>query len=334
MLSVRLQESDDRCTRQYAILFPLRLAPRCGACRRGFRGLGQSSPSTTQVATQVGGAVGGGLVATLVATGAIAGPVGALIGAGIGLVATLINSLFQPNYNKIAATNDVNSIEPYLKTNLANWLGLPNNQKFQSVQAAAIATANGWIQKMASLCQQVSGSAGQNCISQRLPGGCGFHVAQPYGWINGSFVPSGPNDPSGQYCWDWGYYVSSIQNDPNVIPDPSTTTAPVAAASQLSPATNLIAGSSSIAASTLASSSVAGSSLVSVVGLASRWCCCAGGAGMRLRGLLGLPAFVLYKVVSWLWAVLVLLAQAFVVVVGMVYMLGMVGPGLSLELGL
>ncbi len=48
---------------------------------------------------------------------------------------------------------------------------------------------------------------------------------------------------------------------------------------------------------------------------------------MRLRGLLGLPAFALYKVTRWLWAVLVLLAQAFVVVVGMVYMLAWLGLG-------
>ncbi len=109
-----------------------------------------------------------------------------------------LNTLFAPNYNKIAAANDVNQIEPYLKQNLANWLSLPPGQKFDSVQAAAVATANGWIAKMQQLCSQVPGTAGQNCISQRTPGGCGFHVAQPYGWINGQFVPSGPNDPTGQ----------------------------------------------------------------------------------------------------------------------------------------
>lgn len=214
-------------------VLPGRLMPIPGGRRvvrrnYGMRGLGQTQQQITQAAQ--GGA--GALVATLVATGAIAGPVGAIIGAGVGLVATLVNTLFQPNYNKIAASNDVNSIEPYLKENLSNWLSLPPSQKFASVQAAAVATANGWIAKMQQLCGQVSGSAGQNCISQRTPGGCGFHVAAPYGWINGQFVPSGPNDPSGSVCWDWGYYVNSIANDPNVIPDnfsdvPSTTTAAV-----------------------------------------------------------------------------------------------------------
>ncbi len=179
------------------------------------RGMGQTTQQITGAAT----AGAGGLVATLVATGAIAGPVGAIIAAGVGLVATLVNTLFQPNYNKIAASNDVNSIEPYLKQNLSTWLSLPNTQKFASVQAAAVATAQGWIAKMQQLCQQVPGSAGQNCISQRTPGGCGFHVAAPFGWINGQFVPSGPNDPSGSVCWDWGYYVNSIAQDPNVIPD-------------------------------------------------------------------------------------------------------------------
>ena len=135
------------------------------------------------------------------------------------LATTVINTFFQPNYNNIAAANDVNSIEPYLKSNLATWLSLAPNQKLASVQAAAVATAQGWIAKMEQLCGQVSGSAGQNCISQRVPGGCGFHVAAPFGWINGQFVPSGPNDPTGQYCWDWGYYINSISQDPNVIDD-------------------------------------------------------------------------------------------------------------------
>lgn len=194
----------------------------------GHRGLGQSTSQITQAAA--GGA--GALVSTMVAIGAIAGPVGAIIGAGIGLVAMLVNTLFQPNYNKIAASNDVNSIEPYLKQNLATWLSLPNTQKFASVQAAAVVTAQGWITKMEQLCGQVPGTAGQNCISQRAPGGCGFHVAQPFGWINGAFVPSGSNDPNGAYCWDWGYYVNSIAQDPNVIPDnfsdvPSATTSAV-----------------------------------------------------------------------------------------------------------
>jgi hypothetical protein len=183
--------------------------------RYSRHGIGQTQQQLTQVAS--GGA--SALIGTLVATGAIAGPVGALIGAGVGLVAMLVTTLFAPNYNKIAASNDVNSIEPYLKQNLANWLSLPSSQKFASVQAAAVATAQGWIAKMEQLCQSVPGSAGQNCISQRAPGGCGFHVAAPYGWINGQFVPSGANDPTGPVCWDWGYYVNSISQDPNVVPD-------------------------------------------------------------------------------------------------------------------
>jgi len=191
----------------------------------GHRGLGQTTQQMTSAAA--GGATS--LAGAMVAAGAITGPVGAIIGAGVGLIASIVNTFFQPNYNKIAASNDVNQIEPYLKQNLQAWLSLPNSQKFASVQAAAVTTAQSWIAKMQQLCGQVPGSAGQNCISQRTPGGCGFHVAQPYGWINGTFVPSGPNDPTGQYCWDWGYYVDSISQDPNVIPDdfsdvPSATT--------------------------------------------------------------------------------------------------------------
>lgn len=242
---------------------------------RRFRGLGQTQQQLTSVAT--GGA--GALVSTLVATGAIAGPIGAAIGAGIGLVATLINTLFAPNYNKIAASNDVNSIEPYLKQNLSNWLSLSNSQKFASVQQAAIATANGWIAKMQQLCQQVPGSAGQNCISQRTPGGCGFHVAAPYGWINGAFVPSGPNDPTGPVCWDWGYYVDSISQDPNVIPDPPL---PTAASST---AGTVISGTPTAATGTAAVIATSGATSASAGGLslsALPWWVWAAAAGLGL----------------------------------------------------
>jgi len=220
-----------------------------------MRGLGQS---TTTVATTIGGAAASGTLATLVAVGAIAGPVGAAIGGAVGAVISLINTLFQPNYNKIAATTDVNEVEPYLRENLNNWLSLSPAQKTVSVQQAAIITAQGWIAKMQQLCQQVPGSAGQNCISQRLPGGCGFHVAQPYGWINGQFVQSGPNDPSGSYCWDWGYYVNSIANDPNVVSDPGLSSTAVSS-SGVSTAGVLIGG-------TLAPSSSATGPVASATG--------------------------------------------------------------------
>ena len=224
----------------------LQLRPWASARYTLHRGMG----ATQQQISSAAQAGAGGLVATLVATGAIAGPVGAAIGAGIGAVAAIVNALFQPNYNKIAASNDVNQIEPYLKQNLAAWLSLAPGQKYASVQAAAVATAQGWIAKMQQLCATVPGTAGQNCISQRTPGGCGFHVAQPYGWINGQFVPSGPNDPTGQYCWDWGYYVNSIAQDPGVVGDPPLPTAASSLSSELITGTPIAsaAGSSTVAA--------------------------------------------------------------------------------------
>ena len=203
----------------------LQYRPSSGIRRRwGVRGIGATS---TQTITTLAGAGASATLSTLVAIGTIAGPLGAAIGGAVGAVITLINTLFQPNYNKIAASNDANEIEPYLRENLNNWLSLSPSQKTVSVQQAALIVAQGWLQKLQQLCQQVPGSAGQNCISQRIPGGCGFHVAQPYGWINGQFVQSGPNDPSGAYCWDWGYYVDGIANDPNVVPDPGASSTTV-----------------------------------------------------------------------------------------------------------
>ncbi|MFN7996974.1 MAG: hypothetical protein U0Q18_25395 [Bryobacteraceae bacterium] len=180
--------------------------------------LGDLGVSTQQLTSTVGSGITSAS-SILLTAGAVTGPVGAAI-AAVGVLVGIIGSLFKPDLNKIAATNDANSIEPILKNNLHNWLTLKPEQKTVSVQTAALANFDAAWAKLQQLCAQVPGSAGQKCISDRVPGSCAYHVAQPYGWINGQFVPSGPNDPHGQYCWDWGYYRDSIAQDPNVIPDP------------------------------------------------------------------------------------------------------------------
>jgi hypothetical protein len=180
-------------------------------------GMGQ----TQQQIVSAGGQAAGATIGALVATGAIAGPVGAVAGAAVGLVVTLINTFFAPNVQKIQASNDANQIEAILQNNLANWLALPASQKFQSVQAAALAVFNqGWAQYQQLV--QPDLAKAPNSISDRQEGSCAYHTAQCAGWNNGVYTPNGPNQSTG-CCWNWfiGYY-DPIANDPNVQADPST----------------------------------------------------------------------------------------------------------------
>ena len=183
------------------------------------RGLGL----TTQQETSIGTAAGGTLVSTLVATGVIAGPVGAAIGAGIGLAAMLINDLFQPNYAKIQSSNDANQIEPVLQNNLANWLSIPTNQRYASVQAAALQVFDSaWAQYTQAV--QADLSKAPDSISDRAEGSCAYHTAQCAGWNGNTYTPNGPNQSTG-CCWNWFVgYRDPIANDPNVQPDSAAST--------------------------------------------------------------------------------------------------------------
>ncbi len=217
-------------------------------------GLGQTQQQI------VSGAASGAssLVSGLVAASVVAGPVGAAIGAGISLVATIINTFFSPNVQKIQASNDANQIEAILQSNLANWLNLAPSQKFESVQTAALAVFDqGWAQ-YCNLVQPDLAKA-PDSISDRQEGSCAYHTAQCAGWSNGVYTPNGPNQSTG-CCWNWFVgYRDPIANDPNVIADPATGDSS-AAASALNDVVsgNVTVGSTSVSTGTLLLLALAG----------------------------------------------------------------------------
>lgn len=188
------------------------------------RGLGLTEQQIGSIAT-TGASTGASIATALAIGGAAGGPIGAAVGAAVGIIGTLITNLFQPNVQKIQASNDANQIEPILQQNVANWFSIPTNQRYASVQAAALNVFNqAWAQYV-SLVTPLLNKA-PNSITDRQQGACHFHTAQPCGWQGNTFVSCGPNVSNGGYCWNWwvGYH-DPIANDPNVQPDSAASSA-------------------------------------------------------------------------------------------------------------
>ena len=173
------------------------------------RGMGQTTQAAEGAGIAVGAAVGQALI-----------PIPG-VGAAIGAVESLIVSMFQPNLQKIQASNDANEIEPILQQNLANWLSLSPSQKTESVQAAALQVFDaGWAQYESAV--QPDLAKAPDSISDRAEGSCAYHTAQCAGWTTGgTYVPNGPNQSTG-CCWNWFVgYRDPIADDPNVTADPA-----------------------------------------------------------------------------------------------------------------
>lgn len=146
-------------------------------------GLGDARPITS--------AIGSGLIAA----SAFTGPAAPFVAAA-GALTSLIGSFFKPDLTKVEATHIVDQIEAqYLKPNLVTWQSFPADQKTQSAQAAAVALFDkAWAAVVQGCSNPALGTAGQNCINDRVRGG----------------------------KWPWPvYYRDPIANDPTVVPDPS-----------------------------------------------------------------------------------------------------------------
>lgn len=129
-----------------------------------YTGLGATG---LQTGVSAGGAVAGAAIGT-----AIGGPIGTVVGAAIGVAASAISSLFTPDYKKIYATNDVNAIAVQMQKNLDGWKNLPVASKVPAVQQFFITNYNNLWNNLVAKCSDPSlGTAGQNCISDRQPGG-------------------------------------------------------------------------------------------------------------------------------------------------------------------
>lgn len=172
---------------------------------RGYFGLGDARPITDAIS---GGLLSAGGVIAAIPGGQLPGAIVAAVGA----LTRLIGGLFAPDLNKIAATHIVDQIEIQLNQLEAAWQALPADQKTRTNQAAFLELIDAALNKVQQGCSNPAlGTAGQNCISERL--------------IHGGPAPWCPN-PGHTGC-DWiTAYRDPIANDPNVIPD-SVASSPV-----------------------------------------------------------------------------------------------------------
>ncbi len=171
----------------------------------GLSGLGDARPITS--------AIGSGLMAAAGVVAAVGGPAGVVAGAimaAVGALTSLIGGLFAPDLTKVQATHIVDQIEAQaLKPLRAAWNALPPEHKTQSMQAEFLTTFDQAMAAMTQACSNPAlGTAGQNCISDRVAGAC--H------WTVDGHTPGQPPN-----CGNWViWYRDPIANDPNVIPDP------------------------------------------------------------------------------------------------------------------
>lgn len=166
------------------------------------QGLGQSK--VPAIVASSGAIAAGTVPAILVATHAIAASSVAvpIIGAAIAGVTLAVGMFLNRNSayfaRASATTHIVDEAETLLKNNLAAW---NQSDKYQSEQRQALENFNSiWNQVVQSCSAPQFEEQGRNCVSERSRGG----------------------------KWDWfSYYYDPIANDPNVKPDPITTTSGV-----------------------------------------------------------------------------------------------------------
>lgn len=166
------------------------------------------------------------------------GPVGAAI-AGIAAIATLLVKLFQGcGQTCVAASTYANQVESQLlQPNLQAYISSP--VRTTSMQAAAINNYNTAIASLEQACGQASlGSAGTNCIDERVDASSCQWKTSPGGWTTNAdgtctYTPPGASG-SGNTCWNWVVgYLDPIQNDPCVQSDSVLTSSTASGASSV-----------------------------------------------------------------------------------------------------
>lgn len=157
----------------------------------------------------------------LVAFSVVGGPVGAAI-AAVGAVAVLLVKVFQGcGQTCVQATQYANQVEAALQQNLNAYISSP--VRTASMQAAAVNNYNTAIAALEQACGQAAlGSAGVNCIDERVNASSCQWKASPGGWSGacpGTYQGYGASG-SGSACVNWVVlYLDPIQNDPCVQSD-------------------------------------------------------------------------------------------------------------------
>jgi len=164
-----------------------------------------------QTPAQISGQVGGALMSIVPATGPGAPFVAAA--AGVAQLVSAAFSLFSGcGQTCVQTSNYANQAEALLNQIKQQYFATPTPrpQSFQASTLASIQQIFTWLKQMCS--QPSMGTAGQNCISQRL--------------VQGAPAPWCPNPGNTGCDWVTNYYVP-IENDPNVVPDASLASASI-----------------------------------------------------------------------------------------------------------
>jgi len=162
--------------------------------------------ATPLVAATSAGAIGSALgISTAVAVPVI----GAAI-AGVALLATYLIENSGCGVTCVETSDWANQAAALLQKNLDAYFALPVPRS-QSNQAAALQTyENIWNGLVANCSQAGTGTAGENCISDRQAGACKWRA----------LAPQYPGQPAAGDCWNWDLaYRVPIAQDPNVADD-------------------------------------------------------------------------------------------------------------------
>lgn len=170
-----------------------------------------TTQQTVVQTTQLAGAGASAIVASVLGPAAAAGPIGIAIGGAVlaitqlsGTISHLIDGCGQ---SCVQATDIVNQAETYVQQIAAAYWQAPTRTK--SFQAWTLQQLDAIFAKVAQLCGQIGGTAGANCVKERLTRG----YRPP--WCTDLNVPL-------SQCGGW-YDVTydPIANDAGVQPDPS-----------------------------------------------------------------------------------------------------------------
>lgn len=177
-----------------------------------YRGMGDEATGITSgVASSA---------ASLLALSPVTGPAAPFIAAAAGLVALFGNIFSGCGNTCIQATQYANQAGSQLDALKAQYFALATPRPYAAQQAylQALPQLFNWLQQMCG--NPALGTAGKNCISQRL-------TRRPCPGVA----------PAPVWCDYWSFYYDPVANDPDVAPPPSAAVSSVAAGSPASSST-------------------------------------------------------------------------------------------------
>lgn len=169
--------------------------------------------TTTSILTALG--------STMTVLGLALPVVGTAIAALIGIGIAIANAFKGCGQTCTEATSIANQADSLLVQNVTAYTS--SSIRYVSMQQAALNTFDTtWAALQQACGASALGTAGQRCITDRQRGACTWKASLG-GWnADGTFTPWGAAG-SGSTCWNWFVGMRDpIANDPNVQPDPTS----------------------------------------------------------------------------------------------------------------